>query len=342
MKLPKRTLKYIFKRVAYASISLLLLSVLIFTMSRTLPGDPARLAVGPRAPEETVERVRKKLNLDKPLYVQYFLWFKEVLSGDLGISLYTDRSVTTDIITYLPVTLELVFLAAFFEIVGGITIGVFAGSFPNKIPDHIGRFFAYLGIAVPSFAWAIIFQQLFTWVWPIFPTTGRISPFISVPPRITGFIVIDSIIAGYPGTALNAIWHMVLPALALSLGNMGQDARIIRQEMVGNTYKDYAAMARSYGMPSTSYRFSYLLKPSLIPAITVMGMDVASLLSYSFIVEMVFAYPGFSKYGIEVMLRSDFNAIIGVVIVIGVIFIIANIVVDTLVRSVDPRILFGQ
>ncbi|NIQ05907.1 MAG: ABC transporter permease [Candidatus Korarchaeota archaeon] len=338
----KEMVKYIGKRLLYALLTLFILSIIVFSIARILPGDPARTVAGPRAPEEAVEQIRHRLHLDEPLPIQYVIWLKDVLSGDLGYSVLTGRSVTKDVIAFLPITMEVILLAASLEIIGGVLLGVLAGSFPNKPPDYFGRLFAYVGIAIPSFAWAIILQQMLTWSIPLFPTAGRLSGEMTAPQRVTGFILIDALIAGSPSVALDALRHMILPALALAIPPMGQDARIVRQEMARNANKDYAALARSYGLPFGSYRFKYLLKPSLIPAVTVMGMDVASLLGNAFVVEIVFNYPGFSRYGMQAILNTDLNGVVALVLVIGIIFAIANIIVDIVVASLDPRVRLGQ
>jgi len=332
-----RMITYIVKRSAYIIFTLFGLSVLVFVLARVLPGDPVRIMLPPRTPPEVIEQVRKTLRLDKPLIEQYFYWLRDVFSGDLGYSLYTKRSVTYDVLQYLPASLELIALAAIFEVVGAIVLGVIAGRFPYKLPDNIVRIFSYVGISIPSFVWAIIFQLLFAWIWPIFPTTGNIDRDIS-PTTVTGFITIDSLITGRFDALANWLWHAILPALALSLGGMAQDARIIRSGMVENMDKDYITMATAQGLPERLIMFKYLFKPSIIPAVTVMGMDIAGMLGNAFPVEIVYRWPGLSKYGIEVMMNKDLNAIVAVVLVIGLIFAIMNLIADVIVAYIDPRI----
>jgi len=332
-----RMITYIVKRSAYIIFTLFGLSVLVFVLARVLPGDPVRIMLPPRTPPEVIEQVRKTLRLDKPLIEQYFYWLRDVFSGDLGYSLYTKRSVTYDVLQYLPASLELIALAAIFEVVGAIALGVIAGRFPYKLPDNVVRIFSYVGISIPSFVWAIIFQLLFAWIWPIFPTTGNIDRDIS-PATVTGFITIDSLITGRFDALANWFWHAILPALALSLGGMAQDARIIRSGMVENMDKDYITMATAQGLPERLIMFKYLFKPSIIPAVTVMGMDIAGMLGNAFPVEIVYRWPGLSKYGIEVMMNKDLNAIVAVVLVIGLIFAIMNLIADVIVAYIDPRI----
>jgi len=328
---------YILRRAAYLILTLLGLSIIVFILARILPGDPARMAAGSRAPEWVVEQIRHQLNLDKPLYYQYFYWLSDLLRGDLGYSLVSRRSVTSDAIEYLPATLELVMVAAIFEIAGAIILGSLAGKYADRVIDSAIRIFAYIGISIPSFVWAIILQLVLGWWLQLFPTQGRISPGITIP-RVTGFYLIDSILCGNLNAFLDTIWHLVLPAFALSIGGMAQDARIIRAGMVDNMEKDYILLMKSKSIPERLIYFKYLFKPSIIPAVTVMGMDVAALLGNAFLVEIIYNWPGFSRYGIIAMLNKDLNAIVAVVLVIGLVFAAANIVVDVVVSYLDPRI----
>jgi peptide/nickel transport system permease protein len=327
---------YIAVRSAYVIFSLVGLSVLVFVLARVLPGDPARMALGPRAPQSAVDLLRIQLRLDQPLYAQYFYWIVDVFHGNLGYSVYTHTSVTDAVLQYLPASLELIALAAIFEICGAFLLGVVAGRYSYRWPDNVVRVFSYVGISIPAFVMAIILELVFSWWWPIFPASGNLS--VTAPTRITGMITLDSLITGRFDAFVNVLWHMVLPAFALCVGGMMQDARIVRSGMVENQDKDYITMAKCQGLPERQVMFKYLLKPSIIPAITVMGMDIAALLSNAFLVETVFNWPGFSKLGITLMLNKDLNGIVAMVLIIGVMYAIINIVTDIIVASVDPRI----
>jgi len=327
---------YIALRTAYIVFSLFGLSVLVFVLARVLPGDPARMALGPRAPQYAVDALRKQLRLDQPLYTQYFYWLNDIFHGNLGYSVYTRGSVTTAVVTYLPASLELITLAALFEIGGAFLLGVIAGRYSYKWPDNVVRIISYIGISIPAFVMAIILELLFGLIWPIFPASGNLS--VAAPTRITGFVTIDSLITGNFTAFVNVLWHMILPALALCIGGMMQDARIIRSGMVENQDKDYITMAKCEGLPERQVMFKYLLKPSIIPAITVMGLDIAALLSNAFLVETVFNWPGFSKLGITFMLNKDLNGIVALVLIIGIMYAVINIITDIIVAYLDPRI----
>jgi len=329
---------YILRRLFYTIFVLFGLSILIFIIARVLPGDPARLALGPQAPEWAVQQLRNQLHLNDPLYMQYFYWLRDAISGSLGQSLVTYRDVVVDIYEFLPATLELVTFAAILDIAISIPVGMLAGRKANSWFDNAVRVLSYIGVAVPSFVVAIIFVLVFGFMLHILPTIGRLSPLIEAPPRVTGFITVDSLLAGNLQAFFDALRHLVLPALALALGPIAQEIRITRSSVVENLNKDYILASISHGVPERLLTLKYLLKPSLIPTVSVMALDVASLIANAFLVELIFNWPGLSRYGINAMLRKDLNAIVSVVLITGIVFAIANIVVDVIVAYLDPRI----
>lgn len=329
---------FILHRLAISIFVLFGLSILIFIIARIVPGDPARMTLGPRAPVYVVERLRQQMHLDKPLYQQYGLWLWEVAHGNLGNSLLTRRPVKQDIREFFPATLELVGLTAIFIIVGGISLGVTSARYKNTWFDNVVRLFSYLGIVTPAFAWAVILMLLFGFVWHLFPTYGRLTEGVIPPPTITGMYTVDSLLSGRLDIFWDAFVHLILPAIALALPPMSQAARITRSSMADNQNKDWVSSMIAYGVPDKVVTGKYLLKPSLISPITVMGMDIAATFGYAFMVEKIFGFPGLARYGIQVMLNKDVNAISGVVLVLGVVFITLNIVVDIIVAYLDPRI----
>lgn len=331
-------MKYLLKKIMVYIFVLLGLSVLIFVIGRVVPGDPARLALGPRTPEEVVQNLREEMNLDKPIHQQYILWLKGVVHGDLGNSLITRRPVMTDLKEFLPATMEVAIISALLMIFFGIFLGILSTKYNNTAVDGIIRVFSYLGVASPAFVWATIFIFVFGFMWPVLPTMGRLSYGIQAPEGITGMYTLDSIIAGDFATAADAFKHLILPAVALSLGGLAQAARITRSTMVDNSEKDYILAEKAYGVSEKRILFKYLLKPSLIPTVTVLALDIAALFGNAFLVELIFNYPGMSKYGINAMVNKDLNAISAVVMVLGLTFIIVNVAIDVLVTVLDPRV----
>jgi len=329
---------FILRRTFYIVFSLFGLSILVFVLARVLPGDPARLAAGNNAPAWAVEQLREQLGLNKPLYIQYFVWLNDVFHGNLGYSTTTRVDITSLVIKYLPASIELIVLAALFQITGAFILGIIAGRYSYKAPDNVVRLISYIGISIPAFVLAIILQLVFSYYFRIFPTTGELSTGITAPHTVTGFVTIDSLIAGKFNVFTNALWHMVLPALALCMGAMCQDARIIRSGMVENKDKDYISMAKSQGLPDRTVTLKYLLKPSMIPAVTVMGLDIAALMANAFLVEDIFNWPGFANLGLNFMINKDLNGIVALVLIIGIMYALANIIVDVIVAYLDPRI----
>mgnify|MGYP005835982753 FL=1 len=332
---------YIFRRLLLSVFVLLGLSVLIFVISRVVPGDPVRMALGPRAPQYAVDSLRREMHLDKPLPAQYYYWIKGVLTGDMGMSLTTKRPVTEDIREFLPATLELALTAGLIMVVFSILFGALAARYRDTTIDAAVRIMAYTGVAVPSFVLAVLFLLFFGYIWPVIPVLGRLSPGVAPPPALTGLITVDSLLTGNIAAFFDALKHLLLPAVALAVGGLFQEARIVRSAMTDNMGKDYLAAAAGYGIPGRVITLKYLLKPSLIPAVSVMGLDIASLMSNAFLVEVIFNWPGISRYGMTAMLQKDLNAISAVIIIFGLIFVLVNILVDFVVSFLDPRIRLG-
>ena len=336
-----KTIKFIAKRLVFSVFVLVGLSILIFVIARVMPGDPARMALGARAPEWVAERLREEMHLYEPLYVQYYYWAKGALHGDFGMSLVTRRSVANDIKKFFPASLELALYAGIFMGIIGIILGTISGWYANTWVDNLVRVISYMGIITPSFVFAIFFVLIFSYVLEILPTIGRLTPGVVPPPSITGIITFDALITGRFNVFFDALKHLLLPAISLAMGPLSQEARITRASLVDNVQKDYIASERSCGIPERTIMFKYLLKPSLIPTITIYGLDFASIFGNAFLVELIFSWPGLSRYGMNAMMQKDLNAITAVVLVLGLIFIIVNIVVDLTVGYLDPRIGLG-
>jgi peptide/nickel transport system permease protein len=331
-------IRYIGMRLVHSIFVLIGLSLLIFFISRVMPGDPARVALGPLATDEQVQKLRVEMHLDKPFPVQYYFWLSSVLHGDLGRSLYTNRPVVKDLYEYLPATLELVLFSFLISLVIGQVTGVLAGYFRNSWFDGFSRMVSYIGVATPAFAVAIFFLLLFSYILGFAPAVGRISIVLRPPPRVTGFIILDSLIAGQFKIAVNGLKHIILPAASLAVAHIAQEGRVTRSSIVDNLQKDYVAAHTVHGIPTYSILFKYLLKPSLIPTVSIMGMDFAFIIANAFLVELVFMWPGFARYAVTVMLNKDLNAIVAVVLIVGVAFAIVNLIVDVVVSFLDPRI----
>ncbi len=334
-------LRLLARRLGISLIVLVGVSMLIFGIARIIPGDPARIALGPNATAEQIDKLRAALHLDEAIVVQYGHFVKDLLRGDLGISLYTNRPVTQDIAQFLPATLELVFFAGILMVGIGLPLGILSARYRGRWPDHVIRLVSLLGVSAPSFVWAVILMLLFAFFLPIFPIAGRIKDIYEIE-RITGFLLIDTLLARDLAGFRDAFWHLILPALALAVSGIGQAARLTRANMVETYDKPYIEMAQAYGFRARRIARKYAFKPSLIPSLTIIGLDFAAMLGNAFLVEAVFAWPGLSRYGVAVILRKDLNAIIGTVLIISATFLIVNLIVDLLIAFLNPRIRYSQ
>ncbi len=329
---------FIVRRAIHSVVVLLGLSMVIFVISRILPGDPARIAAGARAPDWVVENLREQMHLNDPLPVQYLFWLRDALRGDLGLSLVTRRNVAQDILELFPATFELALYAGVMMAILGVGLGAVSARHKDRWLDNLVRVLSYMGVVTPSFVWAILFLLVFGFTLGWLPTLGRLTEGLQPPPRITGLYTVDALLTGRVEVFWDALQHIVSPALALAMGSIAQQARITRSAMADNLGKDYIAALRALGVPERVVMNRFLLKPSLIPTVSILGLDFAATMSNAFLVELIFNWPGISRYGINAMLRKDLNAIAGVILVLGVVFIVANILVDMAVASLDPRI----
>jgi peptide/nickel transport system permease protein len=332
------TIRFILIRLAYAILVLLGLSMLVFVIARVMPGDPARMALGFSAPEAALERYRAANHLDEPIPVQYYVWLTDAFQGRLGDSILTRRDVIYDIKQFLPATLELAAVAGVFMAVLGNVLGMIAARWKDTWIDNVVRGFTYVGVVAPTFVFAIFFILVFAYWLHLMPTFGRLSEGFPAPAARTGLLTVDSLLAGDVGAFLDAAKHLLLPALALSMPGMAQQARITRSSILDNQNKDYVAAQRSLGVSERVILSRFLLKPSLIPSISILGLDFAAGVSGAFVIELVFNWPGLSRYGMNAMLNKDLNAIVGVVLVYGVMFMTANLAVDIVTAQLDPRI----
>ena len=327
----------IIKRLSWAVVVLLGLSIVIFSLLRVIPGDPARMALGPRATEDIIEQYREVNHLNDPLPIQYLFWLEGVLHGDFGTSTITHRPVTKDLADFAPATIELVIFAGIPPIFFALLLGIIGAKYNNRWPDYLIRFIGYICVATPAFVIAVFLLLVFGYWLPFLPSIGgQLSPQFVVQ-EITGLKILDALLGGQIAAAWDGFLHIILPATALAVGHMMQEARITRSSMLDNMGKDYITMITSQGVPSNVINRKYLLRPSVIPTVSIMGLDFASLFGNAFLVEQIFNWPGLSRYGINAMLQKDINATCAVVLVLGVVFVMANIIVDIIVMFLDPR-----
>lgn len=329
---------YIMKRLFWSTLVLFGLSILIFGIARIIPGDPAVMALGSDATEEALELYRQENCLNEPYHRQYLFWLSGALKGSLGNSTQTNRNVTQDIKEFLPITLELIIFAGFLQAVFGLLLGVASARKAGGFIDNSVRLLSYIGISTPAFIWAILFMLIFSLKLQVLPTLGIISEITKLPPNITGLMLLDSLLTGNIKTFWDVFKHMLMPGTALAFSGIAQAARVTRTSMVENMNKDYVSAELASGIPYKRVMRVYLLRPSVLPTITTLSLNFASMLGNAFVVEQIFNIPGISKYGMNAILNKDLNAIVGVVMVTGITFLVVNIVVDIAAAYLDPRI----
>ena len=330
--------RYIFKRLLTMIPIIIGLSLLMFLLSRLMPGDSVRLALGPEATQAQILQMEQELGLDKSLPVQYLSYLAGLFTGDMGMSLRTGRNVALDIQGTFPATMELVLLSMLIAVLVGIPLGVISATRYNKAHDCIIRMFSMSGIAIPSFLTAILLQLIFGYWLGWLPIIGRGN---IRPDHITGLYLVDSVLTGNMPAFVDSFKHLILPAISLSIASGAQIMRLTRTNMIERLNKDYILASRAYGLPNNLVENRYMLKNSFTSILTLVGMQLGSLIGNAFLVETVFSWPGMAQYSIEGLMYKDYNAIISVTLVIGIFFALINMVVDILYSAVDPRIKLG-
>lgn len=327
----------ILTRLGTFVLVMVVLSIMIFVLARVVPGDPARMALGPTATPEQVSALRTEMGLDDSLPVQYVSYMGRALQGDLGMSLLSQRPVTADLGQTVPATVELVLVAVIIMFAVAIPLGVMTAHFRDRWVDHVGRLFSLVGVTIPSFLFAISLQLLAARYFGDWPIIGRMDHGLGFAGGPTGLMLVDSLLAARIDVFVSALQHLALPAVALSMAGIGQITRITRSAMLENRRKDHVLTLQSFGVPERVIIFRYLLKLSSIAPLTIMGLEFASLIGNAFVIEMVFSWGGFASYGLNAILQKDLNAVTAVVLVSGLFFIVANLIVDVLIAIIDPR-----
>lgn len=332
---------FLVKRFVGLIFLLIALSTLVFFFTRSLPGDVAALYIGGNAKAEQIERARIELGLDKPLIVQYRRYMERLLRADMGISLRTHRPVFTDLMEKIPMSFELVFWALGMAALGGILTGVTAAYYAGGLMDQGIKWITSAAVSIPIFFLALLLQLIFFNTLGWFPLQGRLDSFLEFThpiENVTGFSLIDTLIKGNFRAFFNVAWHMVLPVTALCIGPWGIVARLTRSALLDVMSQDYILAARASGISEPVLFFHYGLRNALSPVLTVIGLSVAIILLATFYVEMIFNWPGIGYYSLAAIISLDYTACMGVCLMIGTIYVIANTAMDILRRMVDPRI----
>ena len=333
-----KILKYIGIRLLYIIPVMLGVTILVFLISHTIPGDPASLIAGPKASKATIERIREDLGLNKPIYVQYLIYLKSILKGDFGTSIRTGTYVSEDLKKYFPATLELTFLSMLFAVGIGIPLGIISAVKRNRWPDHISRTFSIFGVSMPVFWLGLLLLLLFYSKLKIMPGSGRLDTILSPPVHITGMYLIDSLLSGNWPVFKSALMHLILPSFCLGYVYLAIITRITRSSMLEVLNKEYIETARAYGISEGSIILGHALKNALIPVITIIGISFGELMGGAILTETIFSFPGIGKYVVESINYLDFPAIMGFTIVVTFVYVFVNLIVDVVYAFLDPQI----
>ncbi|KHD85274.1 ABC transporter permease [Heyndrickxia ginsengihumi] len=329
--------KMILKRMGFLLFVVFGVTLVSFILSHVIPGDPASMMAGQHASKETVQSIRQQLGLDQPIWIQYFQYVGNLLSGDLGTSIRTHQPVLDDLMTYFPATLELAIAAFFIAIIIGIPLGVLSALKKNTFWDHFSRIFSISGVSIPVF-WSglVIILIFYGWLgW--FPANGRIDETINPPTHITGFYILDSILTGDSIALKSSLKHIFLPAVVLSFAQLAIITRQVRASMLEVMRQEYIRTAIANGIHGRLLIISYALRNALIPTITVIGTSFGSLLGGAVVTETVFGWPGMGKFVVDSIAYLDFPAIMGFTIVISIGYVLINLVVDILYGLLNPQ-----
>lgn len=331
-------LAFVLRRVLLVVPVLFGLLVLTFVLVRVVPSDPAAALAGQNATPAQVAEIRAAYGFDRPLAVQFLLYMRQVLRGDFGTSLNSGRPVARDIGQRLPATLELTFAALLIGAGLGIPLGVIAAVRHNTLLDHALRVFTVGGVAIASFWLAIMLQLLFSMQLDVLPLRGRLATVVNPPPFVTGFLLIDSLLAWRPATFRSALSHLALPALTLSFGALATITRFTRSGVLETLQKDYVLYETAVGYPRRRLIAVYVLRNSLVATITQIGLLFGALLAGAVVVESIYDWPGIGSYAVTAIFTSDFKAILAVTLLVGVVYAVVNILVDVVHGLVDPRV----
>ncbi len=313
-------------------------SVVTFVISHMIPGDPARMMAGERASNEVVAQMRISLGLDRPIYEQYLTYARNLLTGDFGLSIRTQRPVLDDLIRFFPATIELALAALVFAIALGVPLGVISAVAKDRFIDQVTRTISVTGISTPAFWLGLLMIYLFYGRLGILPGSGRIDSALTPPPFVTGFYTLDALLAGDGRAFVSALQHLVLPGLTLGFLHLGVVTRQIRSAMLEVLGEDYIRTARASGLSRRRIIFDHALRNALIPSVTMIGLAFGDLLYGAVLTETVYAWPGMGNYVVQSISALDFPAIMGFTVIASTAYVLLNLVVDLTYMLLDPQI----
>jgi peptide/nickel transport system permease protein len=332
--------RFVLRRAAALVFLALGTTVIAFGFTQLVPGDPVTANLGEQAAADpaAVAAFEERYGLDEPVPVQYLIYLRNLLHGDLGESLQDHQPVRQNLATYVPATAELAILSTLIAVVVGVAFGIAAAVRRNRVADHTLRVVSLIGISMPTFWIALVALYVFFFRLGWFPGGDRLEPGNLAPPHKTGMYSVDALLAGQWDVAKDALHHLILPALVLAAYNVGLLTRYTRSavlEVIGN---DYVRAARAKGLTERVVLLRHVLRAALPSVVTVIGLVFANVLTGTVLVETIFAWPGIGQYAYRSAVTLDLPSIMGVGLFVAVVYISINFVVDVLYGVIDPRI----
>jgi dipeptide transport system permease protein len=313
-------------------------TLLTFALIRLAPGDPVLILAGERGIEpERYQQLRREMGLDRPLLVQYGIYIADVLKGDLGRSIVSREPVLREFLVLFPATVELSVMAMLFAVLLGLPAGIIASVRRGSAFDHLVMAASLTGYSMPIFWWGLLLILSFSVGLGWTPVSGRIAVLYFIEP-VTGFLLVDSLIAGDRGAFLSALRHLILPAVVLGTIPLAVIARITRSSMLEVLNEDFIRTARAKGLPPVRVMGLHALRNALIPVVTVIGLQVGTLLAGAILTETIFSWPGIGKWLIESIRRRDYPVLQGGILLVATLVIVVNLTVDVLYGVINPRI----
>jgi len=329
----------ILRRLATALPSIAGVIIVTFLLTRALPGDPAAYFAGVAATQQAIEEIRHLMGFDRSLPVQFLDYLRLLAHGDLGTSLSTGQPVLSELTTRLPASAELTLCALFLSIAIALLLGITAAMRPGSWIDHVCRIVTTAGVSLPIFFTGLLLVYVFYYLLGIAPAPlGRLDAFSSPPPHLSGFYLVDSLIAGDFGTFRAALAQLMLPTATMAIFSLAPLARITRASMLTALGSEFIRTARASGLSRGRIVYTYAFRNAVLPVITTLGMVFSFLLGANVLVEKVFAWPGIGSYAIEALIASDYAPVQGFVLTMAMLYVLLNLAIDLIYGLVDPRV----
>jgi len=333
--------RYLTHRLLLVVPTLVGVTLITFTLTYLLPGNPALVKAGPLATPEHIEEMERQMGLDRPVHVQYWRYVSGLLRGDLGESSSTGRPVVEDFRQRVPATLELTLASLLIAALVGIPLGVLAAVHRDTAIDHVSRLIGVGGVAMPSFWTGLLLVYVCFYLAGVAPAPlGRIAPEIPAPAGITGLYVVDALLTADVPALVSSAHQLMLPALTLGFAVMAPLTRMVRATMLEILESDFVKAAWAAGLPRRRVIYGDALRNALIPVITLLGVIFGFLMAGNVVVEIVFAWPGLGNYAITALMTKDPGPIQSFVLFVAVVYVLINLTVDLLYGLADPRIRF--